>query len=144
MNIGSTIQHIRRECGLTQEAFGDLFHVTRQAVSSWETGKTYPDLQILVEISNRFDISLDTLLKADAKLVQSIDRQRQLGAIRRGKALADRCAGAGTGIVVSCLFSTRSAIRMVMILTGLILICVGWYIKARYDQRMLSYLEEAC
>ena len=142
MNIGSTIQRIRREHGLTQEAFGERFHVTRQAVSNWETEKTYPDLQILSEISNQFDISLDALLKEDTKLVQAIDRERQLGIIRREKALIDMFTGAGTGIVVSCLFSPRSAIRTVMILAGVIMIIVGWYKRNRYDQRVISYIEK--
>ena len=48
MNIGNQILNIRKEKQLTQEEFGRLFHVTRQTVSNWENGKSYPDLQILV------------------------------------------------------------------------------------------------
>ena len=59
MNIGTQILKIRKEKGLTQEEFGKIFHVTRQTVSNWENEKSYPDLQILIDISNRFDISLD-------------------------------------------------------------------------------------
>lgn len=81
MNIGNQILTIRKEQQLTQEKFGELFHVTRQTVSNWENGKSYPDLQVLIDISNRFEISLDTLLKKDSKMVRSIDRERVLGAI---------------------------------------------------------------
>lgn len=81
MNIGNQILTIRKEQQLTQEKFGELFHVTRQTVSNWENGKSYPDLQVLIDISNRFEISLDTLLKEDSKMVRSIDRERVLGAI---------------------------------------------------------------
>lgn len=81
MNIGNQILTIRKEQQLTQEKFGELFHVTRQTVSNWENGKSYPDLQVLVDISDRFEISLDTLLKEDSKMVKSIDRERVLGAI---------------------------------------------------------------
>ena len=56
MNIGNQILNIRKEKQLTQEEFGRLFHVTRQTVSNWENGKSYPDLQILVSMSNQFDI----------------------------------------------------------------------------------------
>ena len=38
MNLGSQILSIRKEKQLTQEEFGQLFHVTRQTVSNWETG----------------------------------------------------------------------------------------------------------
>ncbi len=41
MNVGHAIQKIRKEQNLTQEAFGDIFHVTRQAVSNWETGVSH-------------------------------------------------------------------------------------------------------
>ena len=58
MNIGNQILNIRKEKQLTQEEFGRLFHVTRQTVSNWENGKSYPELQILVSISDQFDISL--------------------------------------------------------------------------------------
>ena len=53
MNIGNQILTIRKEKQLTQEVFGRLFHVTRQTVSNWENGKSYPDLQILVSMSNQ-------------------------------------------------------------------------------------------
>lgn len=81
MNIGNQILTIRKEQQLTQEKFGELFHITRQTVSNWENGKSYPDLQVLVDISDRFEISLDTLLKEDSKMVKSMDRERVLGAI---------------------------------------------------------------
>ena len=79
MNIGNQILNIRKENQLTQEEFGRLFHVTRQTVSNWENGKSYPDLQILVSMSNQFDISLDTLLKKNSKMVQSMDKERAMG-----------------------------------------------------------------
>ena len=142
MNIGNEIQRIRKEHNLTQEELGGIFHVTRQAVSHWENGKTYPDLQTLVEISSRFGISLDALLKEDSKMVQAIDQERAAGAIRREKALIDMFTGAGTGIVASCLFSPQSALRTMMILMGFIMISVGWYKKAKYDQTVLSCIEK--
>ena len=82
MNIGNQILNIRKENQLTQEEFGKLFHVTRQTVSNWENGKSYPELQILVSISNQFNVSLDTLLKEDSKMVKTIDKERVLGKIK--------------------------------------------------------------
>ena len=79
MNIGNQISTIRKEQKLTQEQFGALFHVTRQTVSNWENNKSYPDLQMLIDISNKFEISLDTLIKEDSKMVKTIDKERVLG-----------------------------------------------------------------
>ena len=83
MNIGNQILNIHKEKQLTQEEFGKLFHVTRQTVSNWENGKSYPELQILISISNQFNISLDTLLKEDSKMVKTIDKERVLGKIKK-------------------------------------------------------------
>ena len=107
-----------------------------------ETGKTYPDLQILVEISNRYCISLDALLKEDTKMVQAIDRERTAGSLRREMGMIDMFTGAGTGVIVSCLFAPASIRRNVMIAVGLVLLCIGWYKKARHDQKMISYIEK--
>lgn len=63
MNIGNQILTIRKEKQLTQEEFGRLFHVTRQTVSNWENGKSYPELQILVMHKRSICISLDTFIK---------------------------------------------------------------------------------
>ena len=142
MDIGNQILNIRKEHQLTQEEFGSLFHVTRQTVSNWENRKSYPDLQMLVDISNRFDISLDTLLKGDSRMIKEMDKERVMGMIKHEQSITDFFTGAGTGIVVSCLFSPNSTIRTAAILTGLVMICIGWYRKAKYVKKVIKYLDE--
>ena len=142
MNIGNQILNIRKENQLTQEEFGKLFHVTRQTVSNWENGKSYPELQILVSISNQFNVSLDTLLKEDSKMVKTIDKERVLGKIKKEKSIIDFFTGAGTGIIVSCLLSPDSIRRTVVIIIGLVMIGIGWYKKTRYDNKVFRYMEE--
>lgn len=73
MNIGAKIIEIRKKRNMTQEDFAKIFHVTRQTVSNWENQKSYPDLEMLVQISNEFDILLDTMLKEDMIMVKKID-----------------------------------------------------------------------
>ena len=63
MEVGKRIAEIRKENRMSQEQFGQLFHVTRQTVSNWENAKSYPDLQTLVKISELFEITMDELLK---------------------------------------------------------------------------------
>ncbi|WP_100401410.1 helix-turn-helix domain-containing protein [Bacillus sp. FJAT-42315] len=79
MKVGKTISEIRKTNKMTQEEFASLFHVTRQTVSNWENEKSYPDLQTLVDISNRFDVSLDRMLKGDTVMVKTIDREIKIG-----------------------------------------------------------------
>ena len=77
MNVGKRILSIRREQNLTQEQFGELFHVTRQTVSNWEKEKSYPDLQTLIHISDRFGLSLDTLIRDDPTMVKTMDQNHK-------------------------------------------------------------------
>lgn len=142
MNIGNQISAIRKEQQLTQEQFRSLFHVTRQTVSNWENEKSYPDLQMLIDISNRFEISLDTLIKEDSKMVKTIDKERVLGKIKKEKSIIVFFTGAGTGIIVSCLLSPDSIRRTVVIIIGLVMIGIGWYKKTRYDNKVFRYMEE--
>ena len=52
----------RTALGLTQEALAEKIHVTRQAVSNWETGKTQPDLEMLALLSWALEVDVSTLL----------------------------------------------------------------------------------
>lgn len=142
MSIGNQIMSIRRERQLTQEQFGSLFHVTRQTVSNWENGKSYPDLQLLVAISDQFGISLDTLLKEDTKMVKAIDRERGLGVAKREKAVNHFFTSAGTGLVAYCVISPASAARTAIFIAGFLMILIGWWRQSRWEEKMLSRLAE--
>lgn len=65
MDFGEQIKSIRRTEGLTQEQFAGRLHVSRQAVSNWENNRNLPDIEMLIQMSNEFQISLDQLIKGD-------------------------------------------------------------------------------
>ena len=142
MQLGQTIQKIRKENHLTQEEFAEIFHVTRQTVSNWENEKSYPDLQILIAMSNQFNVSLDTLLKGDSKMVEAIDKERVLGKIKHEKSLVGFFTSAGTGLVASCFLSSASTIRTVVMIVGFAMIGIGWYKRAKSDKEVFKYMEE--
>lgn len=77
MHIGDQINHLRKKNGLSQDAFAEVFHISRQTVSNWENGKSYPDLEMIIQISNYFEISVDELLKQDYNTVKKIDSQKK-------------------------------------------------------------------
>lgn len=85
---------------------------------------------------------LDTLLKEDSKMVQSIDKERAMGTIKHEKSIVGFFTGAGTGIVVSCLFSPDSSIRTTAIIVGIIMIGIGWYKKSKNDKKIFQYMKE--
>ena len=78
MKFGEQIKERRQELDLTQAEVAEKYFVTRQAVSNWEHDKTYPDLNMLVKISNVYQISLDSLLREDQKLKDYLEQGRAM------------------------------------------------------------------
>ena len=65
MNIGEKIKEKRSSMNLTQQELAAQLNVSRSTVSNWEVGRNYPDIEMIVNISNLLDVSLDVLLKGD-------------------------------------------------------------------------------
>ena len=78
MKFGEQIKERRQELDLTQAEVAEKYFVTQQAVSNWEHDKTYPDLNMLVKISNVYQISLDSLLREDQKLKDYLEQGRAM------------------------------------------------------------------
>ena len=72
MQIGQQIKRHRARLGLSQEELAASIFVSRQTVSNWETDKTYPDIQSLLLLSERFDVSVDDLMREDVAAMQEI------------------------------------------------------------------------
>ena len=62
MNIGSVIMSKRKALGYTQQTLADKLNVSFQAVSKWENGTNYPEMEILPMIASVLDTSIDSLL----------------------------------------------------------------------------------
>lgn len=69
MNEEHILTRLRTEKNWSQEELAGKLHVTRQAVSRWETGETTPNPETLKQLSGLFDVSINTLLGAPRKLV---------------------------------------------------------------------------
>lgn len=78
MNIGDKIKEQRLMKGWTQEHVATLLNVSRSAVSSWEVGRNYPDLETIVAISDLFDISLDRLLREDKEMTKNVTKKMKM------------------------------------------------------------------
>ena len=61
-NIGEFLKCLRKEKGLTQEQFAEQLGVTDKAVSRWETGKGYPDIETIEEIAKIFNVTINDVL----------------------------------------------------------------------------------
>lgn len=86
MEIGAQIKKYRDAQGLSQEALAEKIFVTRQTVSNWETGKSYPDVHSLMLLGGVFDVSLDQLVKGDIEIMKKeIDKAEVAEFNRLGK-----------------------------------------------------------
>ena len=63
MKFQDKIQKLRKEKGLSQEELAEMLQVSRQSVSKWESGQTYPETDKLVILSEIFGVTVDSLLK---------------------------------------------------------------------------------
>ncbi len=75
--IGEKIRDLRRKANVTQEKFADYLGITFQAVSRWESGVCYPDLELLPAIANYFNVTTDELLG-----VYNMNKQERLREIQ--------------------------------------------------------------
>lgn len=65
MAFAEKLQAVRHAAGLTQEQMAEELQVSRQAVSRWESGRSYPEVEKIVYIANRYGISMDALFEEE-------------------------------------------------------------------------------
>ncbi len=76
MTFGKTLKERRSQLDLTQQEVAKKLYISRQTISNWENGKSYPDLDMLIKISDVYQVSIDSLLKGDQELKKSLDTQK--------------------------------------------------------------------
>lgn len=69
METQDILKNLREKNHLTQEEMATRIHVTRQAVSRWETGETQPNTDTLKLLSQEFEVSVNTLLGSPRQLI---------------------------------------------------------------------------
>ena len=63
MSFGENLQKLRKRKNISQEGLAEELGVSRQTIGKWENGTTYPETECIIQISDFFDVSIDTLLK---------------------------------------------------------------------------------
>lgn len=62
IQIGTTIEALRKSKNMTQDDLASALYVSRQAISKWETGKGMPSIEVLIELTRLFEVSIDALI----------------------------------------------------------------------------------
>lgn len=77
MEFNEKLQELRRNKNLTQEQLAEQLYVSRTAISKWESGRGYPSIDSLKEISKFFSVSLDELLSSEEIITVAQEDNRQ-------------------------------------------------------------------
>ena len=83
MELNEQIKKYRTEMNISQEELAEKIYVTRQSISNWENGKTYPDIHSLLLLSSLFGISLDQFVKGDIEIMKEEIKKEETAKMNR-------------------------------------------------------------
>ena len=81
MSFSENLKQIRKEHHLSQEELAELLDVSRQAVSKWEQGQGYPEVEKLLLLSSKLNISLDALMSVEVSRDAVVTNENRSGMI---------------------------------------------------------------
>ena len=123
MEFHEKLQELRKNKGITQEELAEALYVSRTAVSKWESGRGYPSIDYLKEISSYFSVSIDDLLSGE-KLISIAEKENK----ENIKSICD------------LLFGMTDLLSIILIILPLYPKTVGEYI---YSVNLWRYMETA-
>lgn len=75
MDLGNRIKTEREKSNMSQDELAQKMDISRQAISKWETGISYPDIEKILKLSEIFNLSLDELVKGDKNLQENLIKE---------------------------------------------------------------------
>lgn len=79
MEFREKLQELRKQAKWTQEQLAEKIHISRAAVSKWESGRGFPNLDALKNLARVFEVSIDQLLSSDELVRAAEEDKRALG-----------------------------------------------------------------
>ena len=90
----------REKRGWSQTDLAEKIHVSRQSVSKWETAKNYPSIEIIIELSDLFGITIDEMLRSDEKMTEQVIQDSKKLAYPKWKTFFDSVFLLGAFLIV--------------------------------------------
>lgn len=118
MNFASNLQKLRKRENMSQEALAEKLDVTRQSVSKWESGASYPEIDKLISICKIFNVDMDTLVNGDVLDEEKQDKETTINT----KDLLDKFNTLMKKIV--CLFESMSFKEIIEFLVTVFLLII--------------------
>ena len=139
--IGAFLKELRKEKNLTQEALAEQLRVSNRTISRWETGRNMPDIGMLVEIADFYDVSIPEIINAERKSENMnqeakdtasamAEYSRNESRIGKQKIVGGLMSAFGVFVIVSALsiFPSESSWGSVYAVLGSIFLIVGvWF-----------------
>lgn len=108
MNFSQNLVFLRKEKNMTQEELAEALAVSRQAVSKWESGSAFPEMEKLLQICELFSVDLDSLARGDVKKLSHKDT-----------AFYDRHMNRFTLAICGGVFTVLFGVFVLLLLSGL-------------------------
>ena len=142
--IGSFLKELRKEKGLTQEKLAEQLNVSNRTISRWETGSNMPDISMLVEIADFFNVSIPEIIDGERKS-ENMDQETRDTAVKmaeysknearvgKQKVIGYLMAVFGIFIIVSALsvFPNESSWGSIYSVFGSVILTLGVYLIAK-------------
>lgn len=149
MEVGKHIREERERMDLSQEALARKVFVSRQTVSNWETGKTYPDVQSLLLLSNLFGVTVDSLVKGDVEAMEKNIENYELERFKIKASMGLALSLIAVGGVMQAMLAARGElttsplrfIALLMLLAGVAVSFVAERIERRYNIETLQEVQ---
>ncbi|MBE7069262.1 MAG: helix-turn-helix transcriptional regulator [Ruminococcaceae bacterium] len=136
IKIGAFLRELRKENGISQEQLAEKFNVSSRSVSRWENGNTMPDISIMIELADYYDIDIRDLLRGERKsekmeedLKETLVMVADYTEAEKAKIL-HKVYVCGTGMMITSvltmiLYFIMSSWNTGMVLTPLLIILAG-------------------
>ena len=130
MEFNEKLQQLRKRKGMTQEELAEVLYVSRTAVSKWESGRGYPNIDSLKAIATFFHVTIDELLSGD-ELLTLAQEERQQGE-RRQRDLVYGLLDVSSALLLFLPFFGQEAEGSIRSVSLLSLTGAPGYLKAAY------------
>ena len=121
MSLSENLQYLRAREGITQEQLAERLDVSRQSVSKWESGTSFPEMDTLLKLCDMFKTDMDTLLRGSAEQSFSEDAA---GYDRFMTVCARKYAGAVSAIIAGGALMTLLYLHIGDMLSGAVFMLV--------------------
>lgn len=131
---GSLLKSLRQERGLTQEQLAEKFNVSSRTVSRWETGSNMPDLSILIELSDFYEVDIREIINGERKK-ENMDNETK-STLKKVAEYSD----AEKKMLKKRMFGFTSATLILLLFSVLLDVTEGFgFIPARLCQNMVDF-----